>query len=146
MNTFIYFNVASVALLQKRITIPMVLGYLPSESQFSKMNRTTRIALWMLTYACIIILNCRYTNRDLWITVWKYPNFIIKMEWSLVCNVSLDSHSEVRPILGWYSMAYQPVVKFFVHFCVHINLLIRFCNCCSSSWTEIILPLINNQQ
>ncbi len=73
MNAFIYSNVAAAAPLQKWITIPMVLRYSRSESWFSKMNRATRIAVWMLTYACSVLQNRCFMNRDLWIAVWKYP-------------------------------------------------------------------------
>ncbi len=58
---FIYSNVALTTTLQKQIAIPMVLGYSPLESRFSKMNHAAQIAVWMLTYACIVIRNCCYT-------------------------------------------------------------------------------------
>ncbi len=41
------------------------------------MKHTSQIAMWMLTYVCIVIRNRRCINRDLWIIVWKYFKMIV---------------------------------------------------------------------
>ncbi len=75
VNAFIHSIVASAASLQKYIAIRIVLCYSRSESRFSKINRSTQIAVWMLTYACSVIQNLCFKNRDSWIATWKYPYY-----------------------------------------------------------------------
>ncbi len=97
MDQFLHYIYGKVCRYQAfniiaQCAIPIILDYSPSESQFSKMNHATQITVWILTYACIVIWNRCNTNHDLWVAMWKYPNHISCITFTIQCR-ELVPHS-----------------------------------------------------